>query len=355
MKSQPWRRREFITVAGMSLPILAAGPARVLSAPAPSETKKIKLGFLGATYSHFMGKLGVVRRSPEFELIGVADKSAAGRQACQKEGVLLLTEEELLAGCEVIVVESDVRDHGRHALLALNAGKHVHVEKPPGTTLAELEQLVTAARTKKVVLQTGYMWRYHPGFEKIFEAVRQGWLGDIFLVRASIHNFLAPARRAEWDEFKGGSLFELGSHLLDAIVRLMGPPKNVTPFLRQHGKGDPLKDNNLAVLEYDRAWALLTNTALQATAQPQRSFEVLGSNGSATLRPIEPPALEIELVKPAGPYPKGMQTVSLPPYERYQADFAALAAAIRGTRPLPDALETELQVQQTLLRASEML
>jgi predicted dehydrogenase len=299
--------------------------------------------------------LGVVRRSPEFELIGVADESAAGRQACQKEGAVLITQDKLLAGCEVIVVESDVRDHGRDALIGLNAGKHVHVEKPPAATLSEVEQLVAVARARKLVLQTGYMWRYHPGFQKIFEAVRQGWLGEIFLVRASIHNQLVASRRSEWNEFKGGSLFELGSHLIDAMVRLLGPPKNVTPFLRQHGKGDPLKDNNLAVLEYDRAWALITNTALQPTGRPQRSFEVLGTNGSATLRPIEPPELEIELVKAAGPYAQGQQRVSLPRYERYEGDFAALADAIRGTRQLPDALEVELHVQQTLLRASEML
>src|ERR1051326_4971669 len=44
-------------------------------------------------------------------------------------------------------------------------------------------------------------------------------------------------RRAEWAEFKGGSLFELGSHFIDATVRLLGKPKAVTPILRKHGRG----------------------------------------------------------------------------------------------------------------------
>jgi predicted dehydrogenase len=97
-------------------------------------------------------------------------------------------------------------------------------------------------------------------------------------------------------------MFELGSHLVDAVVRLLGKPNAVTPFARHHGKfEDSLKDNNVAVLEYERAAAVLINTALQIGATPQRSFEVLGTNGTAALQPLEPSALTIELAKPAGP------------------------------------------------------
>jgi predicted dehydrogenase len=151
-------------------------------------------------------------------------------------------------------------------------------------------------------------------------------------------------------------MFELGSHLIDATVQLLGKPKAITPILRRHGNGaDELKDNNVAVLEYDKALATITNTALQTTGLPQRSFEVLGSNGSAILRPIEPPTLEIEMVKPAGPYRKGAQSVPMPAYRRYERDFAELAAAIRGEHPLSVTPEQEVIVQETLLKASGML
>jgi len=177
-----------------------------------------------------------------------------------------------------------------------------------------------------------------------------------FAVRANISNLLAPARRPDWAEFKGGSLFELGSHLVDAVVRLLGKPKSVTPFLREHGSAsDKLKDNNVAVLEYDKAMAVITNNALQDTRLAQRSFEVLGSNGTAVLQPIEPPVLNLELVSAAGPYQKGPQTVPLPPYARYEADFIDLAAAVRGERKLSVSLEEELAVQETLLKVCEMV
>jgi predicted dehydrogenase len=336
---------------------IGANPLPSLGAASTGPAKqRIRIGFLGATHSHAIGKLEVVQASPDFQLIGVCEDSPAAKQSCEKLGAKLMPQEELLARTEVVAVESAVRDHARHALLALKAGKHVHVEKPPATTLMELQEIVAVAREKKRVLQTGYMWRYNPGFTTIIEAVRQGWLGEVFMVRAHMGNNLATPRRPEWAEFKGGSLYELGSHLLDVIVRLLGKPKAVTSTLRRHGNAtDDLKDNNFVILEYDKALAVLTNTALQDTKLAQRSFEVLGSNGSAVVRPIEPPALEIELVTAAGPYHKGLQAVSLPKYKRYEADFVVLAAAVRGERPLSVTLDEELVVQETLLEASEML
>jgi predicted dehydrogenase len=219
-----------------------------------------------------------------------------------------------------------------------------------------MQAAVAVAREKQLLLQTGFMWRYHPGFRAIFEAVQQGWLGEVFLVRGFVSNNLAARSRIAWAEFNGGSMFELGSHLVDAAVRLLGKPRAVTPFLCHHGKfDDGLKDNNVAVLEYERATVVLANTALQAGSTPQRSFEVLGTQGSALLQPIEPPTLTLELASAAGPYRKGAQTVPLPAYRRYEDDFAELAAAARGERALSVSLETELVVAETVLRVADML
>lgn len=54
--------------------------------------------------------------------------------------------------------------------------------------------------------------------------------------RRHFNNTLEPRRRSEWAEFPGGVLFELGSHLIDAIARLLGRPERVTPFLNAHGR-----------------------------------------------------------------------------------------------------------------------
>jgi len=347
-------RRQFLSTAAGATALLAA--PRPSRAADPTPKPRIPIGFLGATYSHGPDKIRLAMSPLDWEFVGVYDTSDAGRQTCEKLGARLISQDELFQRARVVAVESDIRDHAAHALLALKAGKHVHLEKPPATRLADLQAVVALARERQLLLQTGFMWRYHPGFRAIFEAARQGWLGDVFLVRGYISNNLSPARRLEWAEHNGGSMFDLGSHLVDATVRLLGKPKAVTPFLRRHGKfEDALMDNNVAVLEYDRATAVLVNTALQAGTAPPRSFEVLGTKGTATLQPIEPPSLQLDLAKPAGPYRKGTQTVSLPAYQRYEGDFAELAAAVRGERALSASLDEELLVGEALLCVSEML
>jgi len=354
--SQPINRRKFLTSATLAATVATTNPSLLSTGVSHAGRRRIPIGFLGASHPHAEKKLRLVLTSPGFELVGVCEESPTVRQECEQLGAKIISQAELLDRSKVVAVESALRNHARHGLLALRAGKHVHLEKAPAATLGELQEMVRLARAQKLLLQTGYMWRHHPGFAAIFEAVRNGWLGEVFLVRAVISNHLAPSRRPEWAEFKGGSLFELGSHLVDAIVRLLGRPNAVTPILRSHGKvEDKLKDNNAVVLEYGNALAVLTNTALQETKLAQRSFEVLGPNGTAVLRPLEPPGLEIELVNATGPYQKGVQSVSLPTYTRYEADFEALARAVRSEEPLSVSLDTELDVHETLLRASEML
>jgi predicted dehydrogenase len=344
-------RREFLSTAATTAAVLSTAPAIC----AAEVTRRISIGFLGATYSHGPDKIRLVMASPDWEFVGVCDESAAGRAICEKLGAKIISREELFQHAQVVAVESEVRDHASHALLALKAGKHVHLEKPPATKRAAMREVVALARERNLLLQTGFMWRYNPGFTAIFDAVRQGWLGDVFLVRGYVSNNVPPARRPEWAEFAGGSMFELGSHLVDATVRLLGKPKTVSPFLRRHGRfEDSLKDNNVAVLEYDRATAVLINTALQPSGAPPRSFEVLGTNGTATLAPLEPPTLAFDLSKPAGPYTKGTQKVPLPAYQRYVDDFKELAAAVRGECALSVSLDEEWLVAETILRTSDM-
>ncbi len=344
-------RRDFISTAATTAAILSA-PRALRAAAAPA---RIPIGFFGVTYSHGPAKLDLALKSPDWEFVGACDPTPAGRAICEKAGAKMISQDELFARARVIAVESEIRDHAAHALLALLAGKHVHLEKPPAATLADARAIFALAREKNLLVQAGFMWRYHPGFERILEAARAGWLGDIYLVRGFIANYLPPDRRKDWAEFAGGSLFELGSHLIDAAVRLLGKPKTITPFLARHGPhDDTLRDNNLAVLDYDRARAVLFNTALQAGGAPQRSFEVLGTKGTATLTPIEPGKLVLDLAAAAGPYKKGAQEIPLPAYRRYVDDFIELAAAVRGEKPLTASLDEELLVAETVLRASGM-
>jgi len=130
--------------------------------------------------------------------------------------------------------------------------------------ISDFEKIVRVATERKLLLQVGYMWRYHPGVEKALEAARNGWLGELYLLKGTIGNQLDLRRREEWGEFAGGVLYELGGHVIDPIVRLMGKPLKVTPFLRTDGASkDKLRDNTAAVFEWKGALGIVQCTTLQ--------------------------------------------------------------------------------------------
>lgn len=318
-----------------------------------AEQARPRIGMLGVSHSHAAEKFRLLRDSKDFEWIGIAEESEKAREPFTALGARVLSREELLARTDVVVVESAVRDHARDALAALQAGRHVHVEKPPAVTMRECEELARTAREGKRLLQVGYMWRFHPGINRIIEAARNGWLGEIFLVRAQMNTHLDAKRRPEWAEFNGGSMFELGCHLIDAVVRLMGKPLRITPHLQRRG-GDKLADNCTTIFEFAKAQAIVTSAVLQPNAFAHRYFEVLGTNGMARIQPIEPGTMTIELAKAAGPYAAGAQKVDLPAFRRYVDEFKELAAALQQGRSLANSLENELVTHETLLRASEM-
>ena len=320
-------------------------------------TGRIRIAFLGGSHSHGLDKAKVVKASPHFELAGIWEPDPAVLAQYTALGIAKRERDEILSDTtiSVVAVESDVKDHAQHGLRVLEAGKHVHLEKPPADNLEAVRRMVDLARNKALVFQTGYMWRYNPAIMAALEAARRGWLGDVYLVRGMMNTLIPAERRPELAAFKGGQMFEQGPHMIDPIVRLLGRPQRVTPFLHKHGKyNDRLMDNTAAVLEYPQALGIVQSSTLQPNASLHRTLEIQGTNGTAAVRPIEPPVLQIDLATAAGPYKAGKQMVAVPPYKRYESDFEELAAAIRGERPLTVSLDEELLLQETLMRACGM-
>jgi len=335
-------RREFLSV----------------SAAAIQPSRRVRAAFLGLAHSHASAKLRLVAASADYELLGVWEDNPKVRGLYAKDGLRWRDKREILADpqVEVVFIESDVPRHETLALDAVQAGKHVHVEKPPSDNIRGFRAIVEVARRKKLQLQTGYMWRFNPAVVRAIEAAKKSWLGDIYMIHARMNTLIGADRRPEWDLFTGGQMFEQGAHLIDIVVRMLGRPQRITPFLRHDGAfADKLKDNTVAVLEFPRAMAVITSAVLQPNANAHRALEIMGTKGTAVVRPIEPPSLEIDLAEAAGPYQKGRQKVILPPYERYAGDIAELARAVRGEGAMSVTLDDELAVQETLITASQMV
>lgn len=334
--------------------------ASLLSLPLAAQPGgKLRAAFLGLEHSHAFDKLRLVQAHPRYTLAGAWEPDAAVRKAYAKLPPFAWLEKDAILkdpSITAVFVESGVKLHGPLALEAVRAGKHVHIEKPPSETYAEFKQIVETARQRNLRLQTGYMWRFNPAVVRAVEAARNGWLGDIHHIHARMNTLIDEGRRPEWNLFSGGQMFEQGAHLTDIIVRVLGKPARVTSFLRHDGAyPDTLKDNTAAIFEYPRAFAVLVSSVLQPGAGRHRTLEIFGSKGNAVVRPIEPPSLEVDLTEAAGPYQRGWQKVDLPAYERYAGDIDELASALLDGKPMQVTLDQELDIQETLLRASLML
>jgi predicted dehydrogenase len=324
--------------------------------------EKIRIGLLGTGHGHAGGKLQVLQASPEFEVVGVAETNAevrVRRQGAESFAAApWISEEELLADRTVaaVAVEGRVQDNLRLARRALEAGKHIHLDKPAGASLLEFRAVLDLARSRNLLLQMGYQFRYNGGFAFVHEAVRQGWMGDVFSIHGTIGSTITPAGRNELAAFPGGMMYDLGCHLIDAVVDLLGRPRAITPFLR-HDSGceDSLADNTVAVLEFERAVAVLETAAMEVGASQRRQFVVCGTDGTIIVQPIEPPAVRLCLREPNAGYAAGWQSVPVENIPRYVRDFEEFASCIRAERQPSYGYDHDEAVQEVVLKASGMV
>ena len=114
-----------------------------------------------------------------------------------------------------VSIATPVPTHYALAKQALEAGKHVFVEKPPAMRGEEMEELVALARASDRVLMPGHLLLYHPGLQKVKELVEAGELGDVACVYGNRQN-LGVIRSNE------NALWSLGVHDLSVILWLLG-------------------------------------------------------------------------------------------------------------------------------------
>jgi predicted dehydrogenase len=155
--------------------------------------------------------------------------------------------------------------------------------------------------------------------------------------------------------FPGGMMFDLGCHLIDALIGLLGRPRTITPFLRRDSAcEDTLADNTVAVFEFDRAVAVLETAAMEVGAGQRRQLAVCGTEGTVIVQPIEPPAVRLCLRQPEAGYQAGWQAVPVENVPRYVRDFEEFAACIRGERQPSYDYDHDEAVQEAVLKSSGM-
>ena len=257
--------------------------------------EKIKLGQIGIGHNHGEAKMLAARKFPDlFEIVGYAEENERWIEkrgtAKGYEGLRRMSVEEIIEKSDAVLIESDVWDLTEYARRCVDAGKHIHMDKPAGGTTEEYKYVLDTAKRKNLVVQLGYMYRYNSAVLQCFEHIQKGDLGEIYSINAEMSTFHS-ARYKKWlTHFGGGSMYILGSHLVDLIVYMMGEPKKITSFLKcTEMDGIHLEDNNLAVLEYEHAIARIFVSSVEVNGFGRRQLMVSGSRGTVNICPLERP------------------------------------------------------------------
>jgi predicted dehydrogenase len=326
---------------------------------------QMRMAQYGTKHGHAGGKLLSMLTNPDVEVAGVYEPDAARRrQLAAGDGPFgsvrwFDDKRQMLEDPSIVAIASEGLNseslNQTEEIVA--AGKHVWYDKPAGDNWPQWQRVLARAQENGVYLQMGYMFRYHHGFRQVAEWAKSGLLGDIFSVRAHMSTWLSPAAREVISEHAGGILYDLGGHMLDQVVWLLGRPTKVTSFLRNDSGIVPaFMDNTLGVFEFERAIAFIDIAAMESRPMARR-FEVYGSTGSAIIAdPFEPAKfLRLCLNDAAGGYEAGLQWIEVEHQTRqqmYDLELVTFLKTIQGEQPPDRPVEHELLVQETLLRAT---
>lgn len=347
-------RRQILSSLGAAV---AGLPAISRSAASPPPLKYLQIG---TTHAH-ANKLSVYRESPEWEVVGIVEPDPTRVEAAKKSDLygdlpFYTLEQGLnLPGLKAVGIETEVRDLLPHAELAIDAGCHVHLDKPAGESLAHFRRIYDKADAAGLTIQMGYMFRFNPAVMLMRDLLEKGWLGELFEVHTVMSKVVPAAGRRDLDDYAGGILFELGCHVVDLAIDVLGAPDRVTAYPRRvlEKADDTLIDNMIAVLEYPRATATIRSTAVEVEGFARRHFVVCGTEGTCHIQPLDRPSMTLSLSQSRGGYKKGVQQLAFdPPYQRYVGDAADLAAVIRGEKSQRWGRAHDLAVQETVLRAA---
>jgi len=355
-------RRGFLQNGGklVGMGIVASSLTGNSTAWAIRSSKRIKIGQIGTAHAHAAGKMATLRKlSQDYDVVGIVepdlDQQSRLKDHSAYRGLKWLTEEQLLntSGLQAVAVETDVAELVPSGMRCVSAGMHIHLDKPAGVSLAEFRALLDEATRRKLTVQMGYMFRHNQAFQFCFKAAREGWLGNAFEIHGVISKTVDAEQRKKLARYPG-SMFELGCHLIDAMVRVVGKPDRITSFSRgTRPEQDSLVDNQLAVFEYAECTATIRSALVEVAGEKRRQFVVCGDRGTVEIRPLEPPRLLLALDQPREKYERGYQEVNLPHMSgRYDDQLIDLARIIRGEKDSEYTAEHDLAVQEAVLKAS---
>lgn len=242
--------------------------------------QEIGVGLIGYGLAGRAFHAPYIRATPGMALRAIVTRDPAKVHADLPDMPVVPDVAALLAepGIDLVVVASPDPLHAPHAIAVLEAGKHVLIDKPFATSLADARRVAEAGETSGKLVTVFQNRRWDADFGTLRRLIADGSLGEIVQFESHFDRW-RPTPTGLWKEAReGGAWLDLGPHLVDQAVLLFGRPAGVSLDLATLRGGAPSPDYFHAVLRYERHRVILHATKL--AAQHGLRFAVHGTRAS---------------------------------------------------------------------------
>jgi scyllo-inositol 2-dehydrogenase (NADP+) len=238
---------------------------------------------------------------PGLELTAIVQRTGDAAAKAYPSARILRSADEALADptIDLVVVATPSETHFDLAAQALQAGKHVVVDKPLTSSSKSARALVSLSKVHKRILAPFHNRRWDGDFLTLRKLLHEGTLGRVVEIVSRFDRYRPLQRPNTWKEVASpatGFLYDLGPHLVDQALALYGPPARITAAIHHDRDRTDIDDAFDLVLDYDMPEARALRYSCHATmlaADPSARFLVNGTHGTFRKFGVDPqePAL----------------------------------------------------------------
>ncbi|WP_068076573.1 oxidoreductase [Novosphingobium lentum] len=259
----------------------------------------------------------------------------------------------------LVVLASPDHLHAPQALAALDAGKHVVIDKPFAPTLAEARAIAVRAAERGLLLSIFHNRRWDADFLTLRRLIAAGELGEVIELESRFDRF-RPDIGERWKDRRAGGVWQdIGPHLIDQALQLFGRPEAISADLAMLKPGGSANDYAQAVLRYPGR--RLTLHIAQTVPDHALRLAVHGTTASFVKHGLDPQEDQSRAgMRPTDPawgvdpspgrLTRSDGSVAIVPLERgdYGAFYRGMARALSGGGELPVGVDDALAVMEVL-------
>ncbi|MDE3201264.1 MAG: Gfo/Idh/MocA family oxidoreductase [Acidobacteriota bacterium] len=243
----------------------------------------IRVGLIGFGLAGRVFHAPLVSSVDGLELSAVVERKSDNAAALYPGIHTYRSVEELLAdpSIKLVVVATPNATHYAMAMRALEAAKHVVVDKPAGMSTGEIAELMELAGGLGLKLIPFHNRRWDSDFQTIQKLLHEKTLGNLVHFESTFDRWRPGLSTRAWKEEpdQGGLLFDLGTHLVDQALHLFGYPDFVGAEVKKEREGESAKDAFTVRLHYYTGLTVNLGANLLSTS-PRPRFHLRGSRGN---------------------------------------------------------------------------